>query len=429
MRIKGVFTLFARKLASGKKVYYYQCYDCKGNRQWAKSTGQSKKTEAIAFCMRLFKDGQLIPEKKSVLFSEFSVGWWGINTCRYLKWRELHEPLTKSTITIHKNNFHRNIKDYFAKYRLNEITPEIIETWLLDLKDKGLMPSTINLQLKTLRMMIGEAFRLKLINSNPSKEVKEVKSEETKRIILSVEEAKKLFPLDWYNVWETKIVYIAHKIGACTGIRISEMLGLKREHIFENYICVKGQYTAFGYVENTKTKHNRNIPITSLMRAELEELLAVNGDGYVFSENSGETPIGREKIHRQFAKALEKIGINRKEQLERKLSYHAWRHFLNTLLRMSNVADSKVQSVTGHRSMRMTEHYTHFDSRQFTEVVDVQTNFLALQKPKMKGKEKLNVQETKKPRTGTKTIPVKQKRNKKLPVIAIKRKPVKKVKA
>jgi hypothetical protein len=48
---------------------------------------------------------------------------------------------------------------------------------------------------------------------------------------------------------------------------------------------------------------------------------------------------------------------------------------------MSNVADSKVQSVTGHRSMRMTEHYTHFDTRQFTEIRDVQTELLTFKKP------------------------------------------------
>jgi len=45
-------------------------------------------------------------------------------------------------------------------------------------------------------------------------------------------------------------------------------------------------------------------------------------------------------------------------------------------LRMSNVVDSKVQKVTGHRSQRMTEHYTHFDTRQFTEVREVQAKLL-----------------------------------------------------
>ena len=402
MRAKEIFSVFGRKLPSGKMVYYYQCYDEKGTRQWAKSTGCYKKTDAKTYCMKLFKDGLLIPEKKTPTFAEFTTGWWNPETCRYLKWRELHEPLTTSTINIHKNNFNRNIKDYFAKYHLDEITPELIEAWLLDLSEKELKGSTINLQLRTLRMVIGEAYRLKLIQKNPCKEVKEVRQEDTKRIILSVEEARKLFPLNWSSIWETRIIYIAHRLGACTGIRISELMGLKKEHIFDNYICIKGQYTAFGYVAHTKTKQNRNIPFTSLMRDELEELIRLNGDGYVFSEDGGEKPVGREKIHRQFEKALGKIGINRADRLERKLSFHSWRHFLNTLLRMSNVADSKVQSVTGHRSMRMTDHYTHFDTRQFSEVVDVQTNFLTFNETEK------NIT----PKTGT----IKKKTNVKKPV-------------
>ena len=53
MRIKANFTVFGRKLPSGKRVFYYQCYDGKGRRQYAKSTGLTKKTEAVAYCMRL----------------------------------------------------------------------------------------------------------------------------------------------------------------------------------------------------------------------------------------------------------------------------------------------------------------------------------------------------------------------------------------
>ena len=55
MRNKAVFSVFGRKLPSGKVVYYYSCYDEKGKRQWAKSTGLGKKTEAVAYCMKLYK--------------------------------------------------------------------------------------------------------------------------------------------------------------------------------------------------------------------------------------------------------------------------------------------------------------------------------------------------------------------------------------
>jgi integrase len=116
------------------------------------------------------------------------------------------------------------------------------------------------------------------------------------------------------------------------------------------------------------------------MKQELEELLIANGNGYVFSEDGGETPVAEFRVRRGLERALERIEINHDERLKRNLSFHAWRYFFNTLLRMSNVADSKVQSLTGHRSMSMTEHYIHFDTRQFTEVRVVQAELLAFKK-------------------------------------------------
>jgi site-specific recombinase XerC len=55
---------------------------------------------------------------------------------------------------------------------------------------------------------------------------------------------------------------------------------------------------------------------------------------------------------------------------------HSWRHFFNTTLQIANVALSKVQSVTGYKSDRMTEWYTHFDSKDFAEVRGVQEALL-----------------------------------------------------
>ena len=80
-------------------------------------------------------------------------------------------------------------------------------------------------------------------------------------------------------------------------------------------------------------------------------------------------------VHEYFS-ALEKIGIGEAEHKRRNLTFHSWRHFFNTTLRMANVADSKVMAVTGHSSMQMTNLYTHFKSAEFTEVRKVQEDLL-----------------------------------------------------
>jgi integrase len=74
----------------------------------------------------------------------------------------------------------------------------------------------------------------------------------------------------------------------------------------------------------------------------------INGQGYLFSENGGERPIERRRVLRALYAAFEKIGINDDERKKRNITFHSWRHFFNTRLRMANIADSKVQSVTGY---------------------------------------------------------------------------------
>jgi len=219
MRVKANFSVFARKLPSGILVYYYQCYDKKGRRQYAKSTGKTKKTEAVLHCMDLFKAGLLIPEQKMPTFAEFSAGWWDLETCNYLKRRQLQDPIAHSTIVMYQGHFNLHIKDYFAKYRLDEITQEVIENWLLYMSEKTedvktkwnygrkLKPKTINLVFSTLKIMLGDALRRKIIKENPFGEIKELKEEFVKREILTVEEVKKLFPANWNSVWKNKVAF------------------------------------------------------------------------------------------------------------------------------------------------------------------------------------------------------------------------------
>jgi hypothetical protein len=55
---------------------------------------------------------------------------------------------------------------------------------------------------------------------------------------------------------------------------------------------------------------------------------------------------------------------------------------------MANVADSKLRRITGHKPIKMAEHYTHFNGREFSEVREVQNKLLAEPeaKARLKGK-------------------------------------------
>jgi integrase len=74
--------------------------------------------------------------------------------------------------------------------------------------------------------------------------------------------------------------------------------------------------------------------------------------------------------------AFKAIGIDEKERQRRLLTFHSWRHFFNTMLVMADISGSKLRSVTGHSSEEMTDYYTHFDTKKFTEIITVQENLL-----------------------------------------------------
>jgi integrase len=156
--------------------------------------------------------------------------------------------LSQGSIDIHKNNLTTHLKDFFAKYRLDEIDTVVLEDWFLNMTQKEarsgsadtdgkettskaerrkLKPGSINLAYRTLRLMLGEAVRLKIIKVNPTYAVKELTDEENERVILTLEEIRKLFPAQWNTVWDNWIAYKANRLAACTGMRIGELRGLR----------------------------------------------------------------------------------------------------------------------------------------------------------------------------------------------------------
>jgi len=375
MRYREPFTIYPRKLKT-VTVFYYQCYDNNGKRICGHSTGQRTKTAARAYCMELYRKGKLIPEYKPVSFAEFARGWWDTKTCKYLEWRQMQNPLSPSTIDHYKTNLELHIMPYFGKMKIGDITPEFIQNWIMGLSRKGYNNSSINIQIATLKVMLKEAVRLKLISSNPAEKTKKLAANNKEVKILNAGEVQKLFPHNWREIWDSGEVYIFNKLAACTGMRLSEIIGLQCEHIHQDYIHVCVQYSPKYGMRPLKTKDSRDIPITENIYNELLALMKKN-PGFVFSDSDGRHPISRNKVYKETGNAFDRIGIDCDERKKRGIAIHHWRHFLNTALLMANVSTLKVQKVTGHKSLSMTRHYTHFDSRDFTEVLDVQNSLLS----------------------------------------------------
>jgi integrase len=116
--------------------------------------------------------------------------------------------------------------------------------------------------------------------------------------------------------------------------------------------------------------------LTGAVVADLKKLKKENGDGFLFSLTGGDKPVTGRHIYNGLRKAFIKIGISKEEIEKRGLNVHAWRHFCNTELQKGGLTIQKVQAVTGHKSERSTERYTHFNPLDFVEVTKIQASLL-----------------------------------------------------
>jgi len=379
------FTLFTRKVPSGKTVVYYYAYDNEGKRLGPWSTGQANKTLARNFCNKLNRQGKLLPGPIEIpTFAEYAKGFWDWETSNYLADRKKRRKITQSYAYKNQKAVDHTLVPYFGKMKLDKITSEVIDQWLDFMIKEGKKNVTTNSYYGILQSMIKWAVRKRIIDRDPFLDVQKLIVEQRVKKIITPDEFKDLFVSDWETVWDNNFLQCtAHKLSALTGMRCCEVLGLRGENVFDDHIYLCGQYDKYGYRE-TKTKIKHDIPLTDEMIADLQRLTKVNGNGYVFSLDGGVTPVTRLCLYKGLVRALKKIGIDKKQIQERGINLHAWRHFCNTEMLKGGLTIKKVQSITGHKTENMTDNYTHFNPMEFADINKIQADLLKpkVEKPK-----------------------------------------------
>lgn len=379
-RYREPYTLLRRKTNSGKYVYYYRTYDENGKRTTARSTGQTSRGKASQYCQDLISKGVLIPSKE-ITFSAFvnSWHWWEWGKCHYTLSKNALAPPGKPAISVNTINtnsgyFRNHIEEYFSEKKLGEITPRIIENWQLELLKK-LSSSSAKKVSSILKIMLEEAFREGLIHSNPYDRVRRVQASSIETGILTPNEAADFLNfsnLDSY--WKgDQIQYALNLVSAFTGMRKGEILALRPPVYHGSWIEVKNSWTRGTGLGPVKTKEERNIPIPQRVTKVLSSILPADPESFIFSSDGGKMPVHTSDVNRAFNAALKRARIDTEG---RNIKFHSWRHWLNTQARLKGVPDSMVQAVTGHKTLAMTEHYTHFDPMQMPEIVNLQASLL-----------------------------------------------------
>jgi len=377
MKYRQPYSLYPRKMKNGKSVYYYRTYDPEtGERTTGRSTGQTTKTAAHAYVLKLIEKGELLP-KPELTFGQYARTWW-TEDCQYLKMQRARgKSLTPGYIDLQRLNLKKHVLPFFENKALSRITAADVEKWIVHLKSEvGLSDASVRNCFAILRIMLNEAERLDMIYKNPLKRVRKISTKKSEKGILSIEEYRQLFDeVNIETIWNGNLLHFtANLLSASGGLRLGEVQALRNQDIFKNYVYVGHSYDRKYGLKSTKNKEERYVPIPEKTSSYLQRIKGANPEGFIFSIDGGKKPIRYRAITDFFYRVLEKIGIGEGERKARDISFHSHRHFFTTVLR-KRIDDTKLGKITGHKSIVMLERYDHpkFDIDEYQDVLKIQS--------------------------------------------------------
>jgi len=230
----------------GKFIYYVQFYDEAGNRMTARSSGQTNKGAAENWAIELLRKGIILSEK-NITFVQYAQDWWIWEKCQYVKGRLTRgASLSRAYVDTMRSYLIKHILPTFGGKKLNKITTKMIESWLMDLREKPgrlgvpLNHITVNHCLKCLKVMLKEAKRLGYLHTNPAEEIRRLSEKPKGRSILRIDEVKELFLDDNIDrVWDGDLFhYTLNLTTASTGMRMGEIQALMVQNVHEGHISI-----------------------------------------------------------------------------------------------------------------------------------------------------------------------------------------------
>jgi integrase len=155
---------------------------------------------------------------------------------------------------------------------------------------------------------------------------------------------------------------------------MGEIRGLCVENVKFDSIDVRHSWEEGYGLKPPKFDSVREVPISDRVREAMNRIIEQSMPTSIvfYCEGRMDTPLSKSTIEEKLYRALQRIGISEVERRQRGIAFHSHRHFLNTMLLSKGVPEAKVREITGHRTPRMSQHYTHFRASDFHEVLALQ---------------------------------------------------------
>jgi integrase/recombinase XerC len=228
---------------------------------------------------------------------------------------------------------------------INEISFQIIRTWIASLLEKGLSPRSVNRKISTLKTYFKFLIREGKLIENPMMKVVAPKSK--KRLPVFIEEdqiASLLNEVQFEEGFVGQRNKLIIELFYVTGIRLSELINIKISDVDFNNQSIK----VLG-----KRNKERIIPLSSTTINSLNNFIENNQKNHFLFTNLDGMKLYTKLVYRLVNKYIAKISsVNKK-------SPHILRHTFATHM-LNNGADiNAIKELLGHANLSATQVYTH----------------------------------------------------------------------
>ena len=269
----------------------------------------------------------------------------------YLRFEKRFSVHTVKAYTDDLSQFFSYVHIQYEIENPEAISTLFIRSWMASLAEQEMNPRSINRKLSCLRSFFDHARRTGKLQSNPAASIQVLKT--AKRLPSYVEEGQMNdllrhveFPDDWNGKTERLVVEILYQ----TGIRVSELVNIRENHINQSLQSLK----VLG-----KGNKERIIPLgKSLLEkirgyvSQKSHYLEGEGGGFLLENEK------RKKMQTRQVYSIVKKYLSLVTTAEKK-SPHVLRHSFATHLTNRGADLNAVKELLGHSSLAATQVYTH----------------------------------------------------------------------
>lgn len=241
-----------------------------------------------------------------------------------------------------------NLERFRPGVLITDIDYQFVSSYDKWLRESGIAHNTRTSRLRLLRAILNEAKKRDIVTSNPFDRFK-IPGMVAKKGYITLEQREMLedMQLEGYE----DLVRDGFLIGCYTGLRFSDVVSLRQDHISDGWL-VK---------QMVKTSYWVEIPVAKLFDGKMMGLVAkYGGDIGRLTKRLGSNAAVNKTLH----VLLATVGA------DTKITFHSSRHTFATLLGQQGVDLSVTSKLLGHRKVQTTEIYREVDRRGIVMELD-----------------------------------------------------------